>query len=42
MIPFNKPYMTGKVDGVLSTSSGIVLTAGSLTIPYNAVTRVTA
>lgn len=37
-----QPYMTGKVDGVLSTSSGIVLTAGSLTIPYNSVTRVTA
>lgn len=35
-----QPYMTGKVDGVLSTSSGIVLTAGSLTIPYNSVTHV--
>jgi flagellar basal-body rod modification protein FlgD len=33
-------YMTGKVDGVSSSSSGLVLNAGGMTIPYSAVVKV--
>jgi flagellar basal-body rod modification protein FlgD len=34
-------YMTGKVDGVSSGSTGIVLNSGGLTIPYSSVVQVT-
>jgi flagellar basal-body rod modification protein FlgD len=33
-------YMTGKVDGVSSESSGIVLTSGGLSIPYGSVVQI--
>jgi len=33
-------YMTGKVDGVSSSSSGLVLNAGGMTIPYANVVKI--